>query len=140
MYINHITPSWIYPECVYLNIQMSLKYIGVIQYKGYLKDVTGIWYGVELLGTDKNGDCDGVFNGERYFKCPDKAAVFVMYEGFECRMNSKEIDKLLGTKSKRKKRSNTMAMAHSLSDALSKQMIPSGSASNGNVKRFYMHT
>ncbi len=26
---------------------------------------SGIWYGIELLGLDRHGDCDGIFNNER---------------------------------------------------------------------------
>eukprot|EP01083_Nonionella_stella_P159332 519661_1 len=60
---------------------------GIIRYKGRLKNVKGIWYGVELLGKDTKGDCDGVFNGIRHFECPRISGIFVMYDVMNGKMN-----------------------------------------------------
>lgn len=100
---------------------------GVIRYKGGLRNVTGVWFGIELLGKDKEGDCDGEFNGERYFECPPRAGLFVMYNAIGGRMKKEMVQKLLAEKPTAKKgkrgkrRSSTLALAQALS-----AQIPSG--------------
>eukprot|EP01084_Bolivina_argentea_P155852 271582_1 len=99
-------------------VQISCDKWGIIRYKGCLHNVTGIWYGIELLGLDRHGDCDGIFNNERYFKCDINCGIFVMYQSIESKMKKNEVEILL-KKKKNKKRSNTLT----LSQRLSNQMI-----------------
>ena len=112
-------------------VEFGAEKCGVIRYKGYLKNATGIWYGIELIGGDKNGECDGVFNGERYFECTKNAGVFVMYSAFNRKLSSKEIDKILGTgaQKKPKRKAKPVTMSQSLSETLSQQMIAAANES-----------
>merc|ERR1712130_883299 len=103
---------------------------GDIRYKGYINKRTGIWYGTELVGKDKNGECNGTFCGEQYFECAEKCGVFIMYSQIDRRMDSKQIDKILA-KQKKKKVTN---MSQSLSERLSKQMI-AASTKETNVEK-----
>merc|ERR1712113_453943 len=88
----------------------------------------GIWYGVELIGKDKNGECNGNFCGERYFECAEKCGVFIMYSQIDRRMDSKQIDKIMSKQKKKKK----IIKKPSLSDTLSKQMIAASNKENND--------
>eukprot|EP00483_Globobulimina_turgida_P006339 UN06349 len=76
-------------------VHVSREKWGIIRYKGALKNVTGIWYGIELLGEDLNGDCNGMFNDEIYFKCAPNTGIFAMYQMIESKLKTSEVEKLL---------------------------------------------
>ena len=53
--------------------------VGIVRYRGRVKDESDIFVGIEIFMSDSNkaGDSDGMYNGQRYFQCDDDQATFI---------------------------------------------------------------
>jgi len=77
------------------------KGIGMVRFFGALPKMEGEGYGIELVTPD--GNCDGTWNGKRFFKCKPEYGLFVPASKIKRRITPQELLNKIGLLNKKMK-------------------------------------